>query len=163
MTREMARQLVYGIDIQSDSVHIAAVAYNTDIVDQFYLNTYSEKESVINALNFYRRGGKTNTQKALRFVRTDLFTSENGDRSGVRDIVIVISDGYSNVNYQNTVREADRIKSNDMHVYTVAIGDSPHFSEMNAISSDPDSEYAYYVPSLSDVKAVASDILDNLC
>ena len=163
MTRDMARQIVYGLDVPSGRVRIATVAYSTDIVDQFYLNTYQETEEVINALNFHRKGGQTNTQAALRLVRTEFFTSEHGDRSGVTDIVIVISDGYSNVNDDNTVREADLLKRDGINVYTVALGDSPHFSEMNDISSDPDSEYAYYVGSLNDIEDVASELLDNLC
>ncbi len=41
--------------MQFDRTRVGTIAFATDIVDSFYLNTYQNKEGVINALNFYNK------------------------------------------------------------------------------------------------------------
>ncbi len=45
--------------MQFDRIRVGAIAFATDIVDRFYLNSYQNKEGVINALNFYNKVRKT--------------------------------------------------------------------------------------------------------
>ena len=163
MTRSVARQIVFGVNMQYDRARIATVAYATDIVDSFYLNTYEDRESVISAMNYYRNRGETNTQEALKFVRQRVFSSENGDRSGVRDVAIVVSDGDSNIDDRNTIPEAERLKDRGVTVYSVALGDNPNRREMDGIASDPKSEYAYAVEDAGQLESVISELLDQLC
>ena len=48
LTIELAKLIVYGIDMRYDRTRVAALAYSTDIVDYFYLDAYqvgfTEKE-----------------------------------------------------------------------------------------------------------------------
>ena len=48
-------QVVYGLNMQFDRARVGTIAFATDIVDRFYLNTYQNKEGVISALNFYNK------------------------------------------------------------------------------------------------------------
>ena len=48
-------QVVYGLNMQFDRIRVGAIAFATDIIDRFYMNTYQNKEGVINALNFYNK------------------------------------------------------------------------------------------------------------
>jgi len=163
MTIAFAKAIVHGVDMQFDRTRIATVAYSTEVIDYFYLNAYQDKESVINSLSFYHKGGRTNTQAALNLMNEDIFTFTNGDRSFVRNVAIVVTDGYSNVDEFNTIPEATRAKDNGVDVYTVAIAESPDLREMNDMASDPDSEFAYRLPSINDVDRVANELLDQLC
>ena len=87
MVLEFAKHLVYGLPFQQDRTRVGAIAYSTEIVGQFYMNTYRDQEAVINALNFYHKGGKTNAQLALNLMREQHFTSQRGDRSAVRGLL----------------------------------------------------------------------------
>ena len=62
------------------------------------------------ALSFLSSGGRTNTQDALRLVREQIFVERNGDRNGVPNKLVVVTDGGSNVRSENTVVEANRLK-----------------------------------------------------
>ena len=158
-----ARNIVYGLNMEFDRTRVSTIAYSTNIVDVFYLNQYQSKEAVINALNYYHKGGSTNTQEALRVMRQDIFTFNRGDRSGVRNVAILISDGESNVNKFNTVREAEQARNAGIELFTVASGANIDLNEMNAVASDPDSEHVYRVQNINDVDRVSGLLLDRLC
>ena len=47
-----------------------------------------------------------NLADALRTLRTHVFNSAHGDRKEAHNIVVLITDGESNLNSQRTVKEA---------------------------------------------------------
>jgi len=81
-----AGNVTYGLDIDNGNVRVAAVAYSTSPLGQFYLRDYNRREAVIAALRFYNPGGSTNTASALDAVRNTHLTASNGARSGVRKV-----------------------------------------------------------------------------
>ena len=95
--------------------------------------------------------------------RNEVFRSNNGDRPGVTNIAIVVSDGDSNVNEGNTIPEADRMRNQGIRVFSIATGNSPDLAEMNGIANNPDSEYVYRLRNLGEVNAVADRLLNYLC
>lgn len=96
-------------------------------------------------------------------MRTTHFTPSHGQRTGVRNVAVLISDGNSNINADNTVPEADRARSQGIDVYSVGLGRNPNLPELNDISNDPDSEYVVRLPSLTDVDSAANELLERLC
>ena len=62
----------------------------------------------------YEEGSGTATADALRFVKDELFTSKNGDRLNVRDIVIFLTDGASTI---------DRLEGKNRHDLVIVVGD----------------------------------------
>ena len=56
-------------------------------------------------------GGRTNTQEALRKMGNEQFSSQNGDRSGVPNFAIVVTDGGSNIQRDNVKNEANSLRS----------------------------------------------------
>ena len=64
----------------------------------------------LTALAFNRAGGRTNTADALRLAREDVFQSFRGDRNGVTNKVILLTDGGSNINSNLTPARAADLK-----------------------------------------------------
>ena len=59
---------------------------------QFQLNTHTYKQSILTAIDklpFLDQ--TTNTPEALKYMRTTMFTSRNGDRPGAPNVAIVIT------------------------------------------------------------------------
>jgi len=82
-----ARNVTYGLDVDSGNVRVGAVSYSSTTLGQFYLRDYvNRREAVIDALRFYNPGGSTNTASALDDVRTTQLTALYGARSGVRKV-----------------------------------------------------------------------------
>jgi len=74
--------------------------------------------------------------------------------------VILVTDGYSNVNTGRTVSAAESLKSIGAVIYSVANGDGSQLSELTQIASSPDSQY---VLQLGDIRSVSRTLLDRLC
>ena len=99
--------------------------------------------------------GTTNTAAALRYVSDTMFTSGNGDRSNVADLVVILTDGGSN-DQEATVTQGLRLKAKGVHVLAVGIGNWLNKVELESIASHPDSRNVLYISSydkLSDNKA----------
>ena len=163
MVVRFAQRVVYGLNMRYDRTRVGAVTFSTVVGDQFYMNTYTTKEAIINALNFHHEGGRTNTQEALKVMRTVHFTPARGERTGVRNVVALISDGNSNINAANTIPEANRARGQAIDIYSIALGKSPNLPDLNEIANDPDSEYVVKLPSLDDVDTAANEFLQRLC
>lgn len=70
----------------------------------------------------------------FRYIRTTSFLKQNGDRDGVPNIVIVITDGKSNVPV-STSAEADRLKI-IATIFSIGIGSQVGYKELRAIATD---------------------------
>ena len=83
------------------------VSFSDDASLQIRLDQYKHKEDLMQAIKGlpYLRG-RTHTASALRLTREELFSTSNGDRTDVADLAILISDGYSNINPEQTIPEA---------------------------------------------------------
>ena len=67
--------------------------------------------SLILFLAAFLPSGRTNTQEAIRLAYQNVFTSSGGDRSGVPNIMVVVTDGGSNVNEFQTSIEAQNARN----------------------------------------------------
>ena len=73
---------------------MAAVSYGNDATLDFDLNDYTTESEVLNAVGRIKYGGgNTNTTGGLREMRVNVFSDKGGDRSNVRDMCILITDG----------------------------------------------------------------------
>lgn len=159
------RTVVAGLDIASGAVRVGAIAFATGINGQFYLNQNIGRQSgVINSLDFYNISGTTNTPLALTEVKNNQFTSSRGDRPGVQNYAILVSDGYSNVNEDQTIPLSEQLRNNGVTFYSVAVGENPQMSELNEMVSQPTDDHVVRLDmGVTDMYTVADSLLDKLC
>jgi len=163
---QIVRQVVYGLDVTNGQVQVGVVTYSTAVNDYIYLNKYMrDREKLLTAINFYLAGGSTNTQAALKYVQDNLFSAANGARSGVPDVCVVISDGYSQVQESSSANAAANLKASGVKILTVGVGDSPNMVELNNLCTAPSSENAFVAPVAgdADVTPTSNAILTKLC
>ena len=156
-------EVVNGLPFQMGRVRVALISFSDNAKVEFYLNKYQSKQEVLNALSFRAAGGKTNTQQAINKAYNDVFSSGRGDRSGVQNIAIVVTDGKSNVNSVNTRTEADNARKRNVEMYVAAVTTRANKGEVNAIASDPDSTHVVYVENNNKVSEAAKTLLRQLC
>lgn len=158
------RTVAYGLDVPHDLARIGAVSFSTSINGVFYLfQNLANIQGVIQSFSFHNDAGKTNLQAALRSVRESQFVSGRGDRPHVQNIVVAVSDGNANVLTNNTVLEAELLKSAGVLIYSVVTGDDANVDLMEEVASQPSSEFIFQLPENSDVSLVADQLLDRLC
>ena len=158
-----AYEVALGLPIGSELARISVIAYADTPDICFYLDSYTSKRGVLNALVAKFSGGRTGTESAIRTMYEDVFTASRGDRSGVQNYAIVVSDGGSNIDNQRTLPEALNAKQRGITMYSVAIGERPYMGEMEGIANDPPSDYTIRLASADDVPMAAADLLSKLC
>ena len=81
--------------IHPDRVRIGIVLFATHAIPQFNMNEYHDRPSFKQAVRRiqYPSNGGTNTADGLKYIRTKSFTTAEGARDNVKDVLIVITDG----------------------------------------------------------------------
>ena len=132
------RHFVYDVldlfDISPTKTQVAALSYSTPIKPEFQFNTYQTKDDVLVATQSIEqtKGDSTRTYRAIRYMNNVMFSSENGARSNVFKIAIVMTDGETNPGTDGysleeakkmTLQEAQRAKDSGIYLIAIGVGD----------------------------------------
>ena len=108
--------------------------------------------------------GSTNTAGGLRQAH-QMFQPGFGERRTAQNVVILLTDGQSNINYYDTIPAATDLKSDGVTVIGIGIG-LTNADELNAIASGPREVFQVATfDALNDIKAeiVSVSGLDTVC
>lgn len=108
------------------------------------------------------RYGATNTADALFRMRTQMLREENGNRPDVPDIVILLTDGVSNINADRTIPEARQARNKGVAIVGIGVGLSDT-RELAAVVSSPEEKFMHLVDNFYDLKGFAATLLQPLC
>ncbi|KAK3783391.1 hypothetical protein RRG08_001851, partial [Elysia crispata] len=163
LMKDFVKDFLYEADIDSGNVRVGVIIYSTQDHIEFQMNTYNTKADVYNAIDeIPYRYGSTNTADALKTMRTDMFTRLNGDRRGVENICIVVTDGVSNINARRTIPEAEQARAEGIHIYAIGIGLSDT-RELDGIASKPVDENRFAVQEFSELRDLRHKVFSSLC
>lgn len=159
--------MIANSDLDSGSVRVGALLFSTHVQIGFHLNKYSRKSDVVNAVgNLPIIYGSTNTADALKVLRTEMFTAENGDRPENNNIAILFTDGVSNINAWRTIPEAELVKSEGITVYSIGVnlkGQNKFIAEVKHMASSPKEEHAFIIDSFDDLIGLEKHIFITIC
>lgn len=122
--------------IGPDNTRFGLVEFSSNYQKWFDLNRYSTAIDVMQAiLNTPFTAGNTSTDKALKgVIDKKMFDVANGGRANANDVVIVITDGYSD-SPAATAAAASTLKSSGVTVFAVGIGRSVNQNELRTLAS----------------------------
>ena len=104
--KKFLKNLVSSFNIAKDGTHVGLVVFSSDPTMIFSFEKYLDATSMTDAIDKIKYPSQgTYTGKALEMVRTGLF--EVSARQGVKDILIIMTDGASRV--RTTVDEKNSI------------------------------------------------------
>ncbi|XP_051864788.1 LOW QUALITY PROTEIN: collagen alpha-3(VI) chain-like [Pristis pectinata] len=148
--------VVDSLDIGSDKVRVALVQYSEDPNVNFYLNSYSTKRDLMDVVNNLRQigGRRTNTGKALDYVKQNIFTRSAGSRveEGVPQFLILLTASRST---DDVGQAALALKEAGVAPFTISSGDADE-SELQQISLSPD--YIFKVTDLRNVETLQQSL-----
>jgi uncharacterized protein YegL len=163
--KQFAVDVMKGLTIGADESRIGLVIYADHAETKFGFSAYLEEESLENALwNTPWLMGVTNTQDALIHAKTMI---DESARAEVKHIVIIITDGESNIKADNTIPAADDLHNSGVEIFTIGIG-AVNEDECRGIASDDGPEatedfHFHYVPSYSALVAITNTIISDTC
>ena len=103
--KEFLKSVLEDINLQTCNYRVSALKFGSDTLVQFHLNAYSSTTDLLNAVDRIEYSfGYTHTAEAIRIARKEVFTEDQGDRAGVRDIMVILTDGLANVRTRQTLQ-----------------------------------------------------------
>lgn len=121
---EFARALLALQDLVKklrNDTNYAAITYATHATTQFnFTNSFQTAKKL---LALERSGGKTNTQDALKRCQEMFVGDQYGARQGSLRRILVVTDGQSNINRDQTVTRAFQLKLLGIEVFVIAVGE----------------------------------------
>uniref|UniRef100_A0A673B2A2 VWFA domain-containing protein n=1 Tax=Sphaeramia orbicularis TaxID=375764 RepID=A0A673B2A2_9TELE len=135
-------KMVDSLNIDDNRDQVAVVQFSRDATVNFYLNSYSSKNDVLNSIRTMRHkfGRPLNTGKALEFVRDNVFGTSVGGRHTdmVPQYLYVFSGGRSGDDVRGP---AQSLKEKGIKTFSIGTQNADTL-EMQTISSTP----AHYFP-----------------
>ncbi|KAK3611945.1 hypothetical protein CHS0354_014020 [Potamilus streckersoni] len=149
-------------EIGKNQTQVSLVTFSTDVTNEFNLNSYARKVDVLSAIGRTNYpNGETHTHLALDYVRLHSLTPQNGSRTNVNKIVIVLTDGKSNEEAL-TVQAASLLKlRRDVSVIAIGIGNAVDPRELLAIASNKN--HTFTVTSFDLLETIHQDLTDTTC
>uniref|UniRef100_A0A0B7ART5 Collagen alpha-3(VI) chain n=2 Tax=Arion vulgaris TaxID=1028688 RepID=A0A0B7ART5_9EUPU len=152
-------------DLQLDNgfFRVGFITFSDSSRIAFQLNTYTTKDEIFDAIDkipyVY---GYTHTAEALRRVHREMFTVRNGDRPDVPNLLVVVTDGLSNINPEETLPQARLIKASGTTIVTVAIN-LVNNHELRGITSPPIEDNLIEVTDFESLNRLSHVIVSPLC
>ena len=161
--KDFIKDFLFNANIDDGNVRVGIIIYSTEDYLQFHLNEHKDKLALFTAIDdIPYRYGSTNTADALNTMRTQMYTEANGDRPGVPNVAIVITDGVSNINSRRTIPEAEQARAEGIHIYAIGIG-LTDTTELDGIASQPASENSFAVQEFSELRTLREKVFSAFC
>ncbi|XP_062980615.1 collagen alpha-6(VI) chain-like [Elgaria multicarinata webbii] len=148
-------------EVDNDYVRFGAVKYSDDPHTLFYLNTYSKKSAVIDAIqrDIHLRGS-TYTAEALQHSEA-LFTEMRGSRKSkdVPQVLMIITDGDSN-DKEHLHEISQKLRDNGIIIYAIGIKGAKSDELLTMAGSK---EYVFYVDEFDGLQNISKTLSDELC
>ena len=146
--------------------HVGLIQFATEPRVEFNLNTYFTAREITDYVNQMSQiEGETNIAYALNMMTNDVF-GRAGDRSDIKNIAIVITDGTHNAEDWNVENEAKMAKGDGIEIFAVGVEsrpppDSYDLRELQIIASRPD--YVFTARDFDDLVNVIDRLTGPLC
>ena len=161
--KDFIKDFLFNANVDDDNVCVGIIICSAEDYLQFHLNEYQDKLALFTAIDdIPYRYGSTNTADALNTMRTQMYTAANGDRPGVPNVAIVITDGVSNINSRRTIPEAEQARAEGIHIYAIGIG-LTDTTELDGIASQPASENSFAVQEFSELRNLRDTLFSAFC
>ena len=144
--------------------HVGVVSYSRNSKVNFPLNWFYTKQNLVDAI---RRipyiGLNTNTAAAIEDMRTQVFT-QRGDRPYLKNFGILVTDGESNINQEDTIPNANKAKNDGIIMFAVGITERINATELIEISSNGVELQTYWVlAGFNQMRDIVDKIITQIC
>jgi len=161
----MVISIVNELDVRMDRTRVGLIYWSNKAFVAFNMNDYGQvKQDVVEAIRRVPyRGNWTQTQDALRLVYDTAFQRHNGNRPGVPNVAVLVSDGNSNVFPELTPVQASVCRMNNIRMVAIGLGDLVNRVELSMIASRPLQANMVIHPSFEDLQNITESLLQTTC
>ncbi|XP_061168894.1 collagen alpha-4(VI) chain-like [Saccostrea echinata] len=158
---DLVQSFVRDLPVGPNNVQFSVVSFGSVVQNNFYLNQYTQKRPVLDAIQQTDYvGGSTQTSKVLKYIREHNILSMNGARSNSSLFVVVLTESMS-TNKSATLTEANLLKACGATVVAIGIGSNVDSTELNSIASDPN--HVFKTQNFDTLQTLKEDIKKVAC
>lgn len=154
--RGFIEKTVKRLNLDENRDRVAVVQYSRDATVNFYLNSHSSKNDVLNSVRTmkHKLGRPLNTGKALEFVRDNVFASSVGGRRAevVPQYLYVFSGGRSGDDVRG---QAQSLRENGIRTLSFGTKNADTL-ELQTISFTP--AHSFYVTDFNNLQSIHSAV-----
>uniref|UniRef100_A0A3Q3GMQ3 Collagen, type XIV, alpha 1b n=1 Tax=Labrus bergylta TaxID=56723 RepID=A0A3Q3GMQ3_9LABR len=148
--------------IGPDGTQVAIAQFSDDARTEFKLNSHSDKERLLDAINkITYKGGNTKTGRAIQHVKENIFTVEGGVRRGIPNVLVVLTDGRSQDDV-NKVSKEMQMEGETLHRVCNGFADAD-YGELVSIASKPSDRHVFFVDDLDAFKKIEEKLVTFVC
>ena len=165
VVKNMVIAIVNELDVRIDRTRVGLIYWSNNAFVGFNMIDYGQvKQDVVEAIRRTPyRGNWTRSEAALRLVYDTAFQPHNGDRDGVPNVAVFVSDGNSNVFPELTPVQAAVCRMNGIRMVTVGLGDMVNVAELSTIASRPHDANMFFHPTFDDLDNITAAITQTTC
>ncbi|KAK3802432.1 hypothetical protein RRG08_017617 [Elysia crispata] len=161
LTLDFVDTIVDSFTIGSDNVRVGMATFARILDNHIRLDQYLNKPDLLEAVGAIRyTRGNTNTHKALKFARSEVFTDQNGGRGSAPNFLVVLTDGQSSYPKQ-TAAEANLLAQEDITVIAIGVGGNYNRTELEVIASSPD--LVFDVKNFRSLNSIKDQMVSDIC
>ena len=168
--REFMKSIVRDYTIGPNNVRVGVAIFADNVRSIFQLNTYSTQYEMLNEIDRIPfLGTSTNTAAAIRYMRTTMFTPQNGDRYSAPNSVIIITDGVPKINNEVneprrlTLQEAELARRQGINIFTVGIGPELTTEFLAQIADKPTNTHVFQVNQVRELETILNQVAAATC
>ena len=121
---QFVADVVAGFIIGRENTRVGLITFDNIARNHFYLQTYERKEDLVaTILSTPYVGKSSNTAAGIRLSISDQFISSRGDRPGIPNMVVVVTDGQSN-DPTDTHQASLEAKKAGIKLFSIGVGSS---------------------------------------
>ncbi|KAM8774066.1 LOW QUALITY PROTEIN: matrilin-3 [Rhynchonycteris naso] len=156
-------RIIDTLDIGAMDTRVAVVNYASTVKIEFYLQTYSDKQSLKKAVGqITPLSTGTMSGLAIQTAMEQAFTVEAGARgpsSNIPKVAIIVTDGRP----QDEVNDvAARARASGIELYAVGV-DRADMESLKMIASEPLDEHVFYVETYGVIEKLSSRFQETFC
>ena len=149
------------IGINNGKTRVGLITFNSHAKIAFHLEDHHTLTTVSKSImSVPYVPGKTNMAAAIRRMREEMFERARGDRPGVPNIGVMLADGFSTIDPEQTVVEAERAHRKGIQLFTVGVG-LEDFDELNLIARNE--KHVFAAEDFDALFDIALDLRDSMC
>ncbi|KAL6100252.1 col14a1 [Pungitius sinensis] len=146
--------------IGPDGTQVAIAQFSDDARTEFKLNSHSDKERLLDAINrIAYKGGNTKTGRAIQHVKENIFTAEGGVRRGIPNVLVVLTDGRSQDDVNKVSKE---MQMEGYIVFAIGFADAD-YGELVSIASKPSDRHVFFVDDLDAFTKIEEKLVTFVC
>lgn len=158
--RDFLINVVNQLEVRPDRVQFGLMQFAENPKIEFYLNTYTNREDIVNQISQLRLTGGSvlNTGAAMEYALRYMFQPSVGSRrrDGVQQVLVLVTGGPASDQLKSI---ADKLAVAGILTFTVSSGQADE-SMLQTVAFVP--HLAYYDPNFSSLPAIAEAITPKL-